>query len=139
MARILFVEDSRLFADAVLLFLNEHNVIHVSTLSAAKGAIDEGSFDLLITDTQFPDHAGGEVNPCAGFDLADYLQKKGCRVPVIACSAELDVGVTWLMREVPFVAKGNLAQRLFCEIARVLAPCPQPSSERRRQRAPAHA
>ncbi len=96
---ILLVDDSDLFRKAlerVLARVLEHNVWAVSNLEDARNALINGSFDVLITDTEMP--TGWE-----GPTLIKLAQEEKPNVLCILMSGNLDnrakadeLGVTFL-------------------------------------------
>ena len=47
----------------------------------------EAPYDLIITDMNFPEKAGGDPYYRSGVRLIDALAGKGIRIPVILCSS----------------------------------------------------
>lgn len=47
---------------------------------------DSKSFDLIITDMQYPLFRGGDTDNEAGFKLIEYLKEKMLDIPVVICS-----------------------------------------------------
>lgn len=67
--------------------------VHAATLENAKVKIQEAhkadaSFDLIVTDTDYPENNGGEISPDAGLLLIGYAGLLDPPIPVIICSAE---------------------------------------------------
>lgn len=66
MIRILLIEDSPAYAEAVQLILGEVNVdefdlVHVTRIAQAKQQLDLGIFDVILLDLNLPDSAGYET------------------------------------------------------------------------------
>jgi diguanylate cyclase (GGDEF)-like protein len=66
MIRILLIEDSPAYAEAVQLILGEVNVdefdlVHVTRVAQAKQQLDLGIFDVILLDLNLPDSAGYET------------------------------------------------------------------------------
>ncbi len=65
--------------------------VHAATLENAKKKIQESHkeddpFDLIVTDTDYPENNGGEMRPDAGLLLIEYAGLLDPPVPVIICS-----------------------------------------------------
>jgi len=60
--RIVYVENHEVFAANVIRqFLSQHSVTVVPSLSAARQALETGSFDLLLVDYDLDDGKGDEL------------------------------------------------------------------------------
>lgn len=81
MKRILIVEDDRALGDGLCLALRDPalELTLCRTLSAARSALREGGFDLLVLDVNLPDGNG--------LDLLRRLRAGGDPVPVILLTA----------------------------------------------------
>ena len=81
MKRILIVEDDRALGDGLCLALKAPalELTLCRTLSAARAALEAGSFDLLVLDVNLPDGSG--------LDLLRRLRAGGNPVPVILLTA----------------------------------------------------
>ena len=88
--RILYVENHALFAANVISqFLSQHSVTVAPSLSAARQALETGSFDLLLVDYDLDDGKGDE--------LVRELNTTGKAVAVIGVSSH-EEGNTALLR-----------------------------------------
>src|SRR5712671_267735 len=88
--KILYVENHAVFAANVIRqFLSQHSVAVVPGLSAARQALETGSFDLLLVDYDLDDGKGD--------DLVRELTATGKAVAVIGVSSH-EEGNTALLR-----------------------------------------
>src|SRR6266699_5656132 len=88
--RILYVENHEVFAANVIRqFLSQHSVTVAPNLSAARQALETGSFDLLLVDYDLDDGKGDE--------LVRELNTTGKAVAVIGVSSH-EEGDTALLR-----------------------------------------
>ncbi len=84
---ILLVEDTPALARTYKGFLREEDYVvkHVETGSAAKEALKEGGYDLVLLDLRLPDIPGEEVMA--------WMRETGIDLPVIVITAQGSVGV----------------------------------------------
>ena len=88
--KILYVENHAVFAEnVIILFLFDHTVTVAPSLSAARQALERGSFDLLLVDYDLDDGKGDA--------LVKELHASGKAIPVIGVSSH-DDGNTALLR-----------------------------------------
>ena len=83
--KVLVADDSCSFRKIVREIIEENNNVEVSEVSNGKEAfylLQNGEFDLLITDVHMP-----KMN---GVELVDKLRASGSYIPIIVLSALLD-------------------------------------------------
>lgn len=94
MQNVLIVDDSIYKYNTIRKAVSKSrscNFFYEKTLGEARETLEErhdsgNDFNLIITDTNYPDRGGGELNPEAGFQLIKFIYSLGVRTPIIICS-----------------------------------------------------
>ena len=111
---ILYLENHPVFAEQVVRqFLASHRVTVVPSLSAARGALASGSFDLVLSDYDLDDGKGDEfVREC---------RTAHPRMPIIAVSAH-EPGNAALARAGASAICGKMEFDRIPEVIKSLSP-----------------
>lgn len=85
---ILLIEDNIYKAIDIERTLEDCGVTNITRVGFHEEALEklEVSFDLIITDMQYPLQRGGDCDLEAGFKLIEYLKEKELTIPVVICS-----------------------------------------------------
>ena len=85
---ILLIEDNIYKAIDIERALEECGVTNITRVGFLEEALErlEVSFDLIITDMQYPLQCGGDCDLEAGFKLIEYLKENELAIPVVICS-----------------------------------------------------